>query len=733
MSKPDFLPRDGASVVESAPLLQVREGTSLPLLMQYWRIVVRWRRVILGAILISVVLSVVITLLMTRMYTATVTVEIAREEARILKMDGLEPKDAAADQEFYQTQYGLLASRSLAERVVRELRLANDQAFLDMFDIKRPLATEATSRRGADDAVARDAAQALLDHLSITPVRLSRLVSIAFSSPDPAFSARVANTWAKLFIESTLERRYQTTAYARRFLEARLTETRARLDESERKLVSYASAQRIISLGASSSDPKVPSTERPLLADELAAFNDGLTAATAARVRAESRWQQARTAKALPEELGTSAIATMRQKRAEAAADYAKLLSQFEPSYPPAEALKAQVAQFDRSIAREEARIRDAIESQYREAVIQQDQMKDRLEALKGNFLDLRRRSIQYNIFQRDVDTNRSLYDGLLQRYKEIGIAGGVGANNVSVVDEAEVPERPSRPKPLINVLLALLGGAAVGFALAFALEQIDEVITDPADLEKTLDLPLLGAIPSVDGDMSVSEALSDRKSPISEAYMSAQTSLQFSTADGVPPSLMVTSTRPAEGKSTTAFAIAQCLARLHRRTLLIDGDMRSPSVHVGLGMDNESGLSSLLSGNAALPDVIRDSGVENLAIISAGPPPPNAAELLSSDRIEKVIAEALQHYDNVVVDAPPVMGLADAPLIASKVAGTIFVVESRGIRAGLGKMAVGRLQNAQAHLLGAILTKFSQKHAHFGYGYDYGYGYGQQKTGTDG
>ncbi|WP_414901939.1 GumC family protein [Sphingomonas flavalba] len=731
MNKSDTIARDGASALPPASLLQVRDGPSLPLLMQYWRIIVRWHRVIIGAVLVSLLMGVAVTLLMTRMYTATVTVEIAREEAQILKMDGLEPKNAAADQEFYQTQYGLLASRSLADRVVRDLRLANNQAFLDMFGIKRPVATGAGERRG-NDAVARDAAEALLDHISISPVRLSRLVSISFSSPDAAFSARVANAWARLFIESSLERRYETTAYARRFLEERLTETRARLDESERKLVAYAADQRIISVGSASTDPKVPSTERPLLADDLVAFNAGLATATAERVAVESRARQARSSRALPEDLTTPAIATLRQDRAQAAADYEKMLSQFEPGYPPAQALKAQITQFDRSIVREEARVRDSIQTQFREAVDRENAMAQQVEALKNNFLNLRRRSIQYNIYQRDVDTNRSLYDGLLQRYKEIGIAGGIGANNISIVDEAEVPEAPSRPRPLINLLLALVGGAAVGFGLAFVLEQIDEVITDPGDLEATLNLPLLGAIPSVDGDLSVVEALSDRKSPISEAYMSAQTSLQFSTADGVPRSLMITSTRPAEGKSTTAFAIAQCLARLNRRTLLIDGDMRSPSVHVGVGIDNERGLSNLLSGNASLVDVTRESGIDNLAVVSAGPPPPNAAELLSSDRIEQVIADALRYYDNVVVDAPPVMGLADAPLIASKVAGTIFVVESRGIRAGLGKVAVGRLQNAQAHILGAILTKFSQKHAHFGYGYDYGYGYGQKKTGAD-
>lgn len=728
MNKPDFLHLSAAPADDATTLLQVRERGAVPLLLQYWRIAVRWRWVIGGAILASLIIGIVVTLMMTRMYTATVTLEIAREDARIVDIKGVEPQAGALDQEFYQTQYGLLKSRSLADRVVRNLRLANDPAFLEMFEIEASQLGEAgvaTNSPAARAAKSRKAADILLDHISVSPVRASRLVSISFVSPDPAFSAKVASAWAKHFIESNLERRYQATAYARRFLEARLNETRARLDESERQLVRYAANQRIINVGATSVDPDLPAAERPLLADDLSALNADLANAITERVKVESRWDQARASRAMPEELASGAVSIMRQRRAETSAEYAKLLSQFEPTYPQAQALKAQVDQLDRSIAREEGRIRESIETQYREAVGREEAMRERVDELKSGVLDLRRRSIQYNIFQRDVDTNRSLYDGLLQRYKEIGIAGGVGANNVSVVDEAEVPEFPSRPRPLVNLLLALLAGTAIGAALAFALEQIDELITDPADLEKTLQLPLLGAVPKVDQGR-VAEALTDRKSPISEAYLSVQTNLQFSTADGVPKSLMVTSTRPAEGKSTTAFAVAQSLARLKRRTLLIDADMRSPSVHSTLGLPNDKGMSNLLSGNATLAQTARDTGIDNLAVVVAGPQPPNAAELLSGDRVEQMITEALRHFDHVVIDAPPIMGLADAPLLASKVAGTVFVVESRGIRAGLVKVALGRLQNAHARILGAVLTKFDSKRAHFGYGYDYGYGYGQ-------
>ena len=223
---------------------------------------------------------------------------------------------------------------------------------------------------------------------------------------------------------------------------------------------------------------------------------------------------------------------------------------------------------------------------------------------MKGGILDLRRRSIQYNIFQREVDTNRQLYDGLLQRYKEIGVAGGVGVNNVSVVDVADVPERPSSPRIYLNLMLSLVFGLVLGSLAALALEQIDEAVADPEEIERNLGLPLLGAVPkSLDTDPIAS--LADRKSDLVEAYLAVQTNLQFSTEHGVPQSLAVTSTRPAEGKSTTALALATMLSRAGKRVILIDGDMRSPSVHHFAGVPNSKGLSNYLSGSDDIKSLI--------------------------------------------------------------------------------------------------------------------------------
>lgn len=712
--------------------LKVQSADSVPVLTQYMRIAMRWRWLIGGSIAVCLAIGIIMTVLMTRMYTASVTLEIARDTAKVVNIQGVAPEAGSLDQEFYQTQYGLLQSRSLAERVVRELNLANNPAFLEMFEVgetssflmdERPLDNSPIAR----ERRLRDSISALLDNVSVSPVRASRLVSISFTSPNPELSARIANAWAKGFIETNMERRFDATSYARRFLEERLSQMRGRLDESERALVGYAAREKIINVGARTGSENSREGERSLISEDLVALNQALGEARAERVAAENKFLQAQTRGGGATSFGltNTAIASLRQDRAEVAAEHAKLSAQFEKTYPPLQALAAQLAQLDRSISREEGRVLSTIEGEFKEAVGRERALAGKVEVLKGGILDLRRRSIQYNIFQRDADTNRALYDGLLARYKEIGVAGGLGTNNVSIVDEAEVPVKPSRPRPLLNLVLALIVGAAIGAGLALAMEQIDEAISDPSDLEKKLGIPALGAVPKVIG-VTPFEALADRKSEMTEAYLSIKTSLQFSTDHGIPRTMVITSTRASEGKSTTSLATALTLARQGKKVLLVDADMRSPTVHGLFDLSNADGLSNFLTGEGGLDGKVHASPYENLSVMTAGPMPPNAAELLSGSGLTRLFEDCARLFDHVVFDAPPVMGLADAPLIASRVEGTILVVESHGIRSRIVKVALGRLNNTQARILGAVLTKFENRRAHFGYGYDYGYGYGQ-------
>ncbi len=726
-------PRGGASAIERNALsIRTPDGEALPLLRQYQRIAMRWRYVILGVIATCVLLGLIVTLLMTPKYTAVSTVEISRDSSKVTDFQGVERETSVADQEFYQTQYGLLQSRSLSERVAVQLRLVDDPAFFARFGYTKdlPAFQLANGRYPVSGRTERQrvAGELLLKNLAINPTRLSRLVDIAFTSPDADFSAKVANAWAENFIQTNLERKIQATSYGRDLLQRQLALQKERLDESQRQLVGYASQQQIINLPAQSGNNGTTTSERSIVADDLAALNAALAQATADRIQAEARFEQMGRAGASTEALRNVAINNLRQRRAELAAEYQRLMTQFEPGYPAARAIQSQIDQLDRSIAREESRVSGSLRADYLEARDRETALKAKVDQLKAGYLDLRRRSIQYNIYQQEVDTNRALYDGLLQRFKEIGVAGGVGVNNIAIVDPADVPQKPSSPRLLLNLALSLLAGMALGAGLAFLLEQMDEAIADPGEVERRLGLPLLGSVPKVEDGISPQQALLDRKSDMVDAYLAVQTNLSFTTEHGVPRSFAVTSTRPAEGKSTTALALSTTLARAGRRVILIDGDMRSPSVHHLGGVTHDRGLSNFLAGEDdidSLTFTMRDFG---FTAMSAGPIPPNAAELLTGNRLSLLLDRLLEHYDHVVIDSPPVMGLADAPLIASRVEGVIYAVESHGIRSTLVKTALGRLDSANARVIGGVLTKFEARKAHYGYGYDYGYGYGRAR-----
>ena len=712
-----------------SPGARLNEAEDASIIRHYVRVALRWRWVIASVTAAVILIGLVATFLMTPQYSAVSTIEISRESAQVTNFQGVEREASVADQEFYQTQYGLLRARSLAERVANRLGLVDDPAFFEMFDEvdeEDPAFQLENGRYPASGREARRrlAADILLDHVGISPARMSRLVDISFFSPDPQFSATTANAWAENFIEANLERKVQATAYGRDQLQRQLAEYKERLDESQRALVGYAASEGIINLPVQSADGSTQ--ERSIVADDLASLNGALAQATADRIAAEARFRQQGGSGATAEALNNAAINRLRERRAELAADYQQMMVRFEPGYPAAQALQSQIDQLDVAIAREESRVTGSLQANYRAAQQREAALQARVNALKGEFLDLRRRSIQYNIYQQEVDTNRALYDGLLQRFKEIGIAGGVGVNNVAIVDTADVPEFPSSPRLVVNLFLSILAGLGLGIGLALLLEQMDETIADPAEVERRLGLPLLGSVPKTE-DEAPREALLDRKSELVDAYLAIQTNLAFTTEHGVPSSFAVTSTRPAEGKSTTALALATTLARANRKVILVDGDMRSPSVHHLGGVGHDRGLSNYLAGDDDMTSMTFEMTDLGLTAMSAGPIPPNAAELLTGSRLSELIDRLLRTYDHVIIDSPPVMGLADAPLIASKVEGVVYVVESHGIRSKQVKTALNRLKSANARIFGSVLSKFESRKAQYGYDYEYGYSYGRE------
>ncbi|MEO9634387.1 MAG: polysaccharide biosynthesis tyrosine autokinase [Parasphingorhabdus sp.] len=713
---------------------QERRGPAamaLPILEQLWFMIFNHKWIILTILAASLLIGLVLTLLATPLYTATARIEISRAQDNITNVEGVQANDIGKSMEFFQTQYALLEAKSMAQRVANALNLTSDDSFFEAYGVEpSEIGLGDAGDNGAKVSEGRGrrekmATRILRSSVAISPVRGSSLVDVNFTSPDPTLSAKVANSWVEQFIESNLDRRYASTEDARKFLESRLSELRQRLEESERNLVTYAAQQEIVQLDSKRSEDGRTVGGQTLVGSDLEAMNKALSDAISARVAAQSGAGQ--NGSASEQSMSNATIAGLRQQRAIIAAERANLLSQFEPEYPSVKALTSQVEELDSSIRAEERRVKQSVNSQYREALQRETTLRQKVQQLKSDLTSQNRASIQYNIYQREVDTNRQLYDGLLQRYKEIGVAG-VGSNNIQTVDRATRPNRPSSPNLQVNLSLAFFLGVLASGAYVFAREQIDQSLRDPSDIKRILGITDLGAIPTFEkGD--VPELLQDRKSISSEAYFSICTSLSFLTDHGVPRSMAFTSTRPNEGKSTSAFAVGVMLARMGKKTLLIDGDMRNPSVDAIMDVPNEEGLSNYLSGNFSEDELPRRNYQQNLDYLVAGPTPPNAAELLSSDRLSQLVTTMLQHYDHVLIDAPPVMGIADSPLIAKSVEGVIFSIEANGAKMRAIRSALERLSKSNAHVFGAILTKLDGRNSQYGYGYAYGYGYGNDQS----
>lgn len=719
------------------PQLSVPIGTEqpdqagMPLLAQYLHIIRRRKWLILAILGLSIMAAFVVTLLVTPKYTATTRIEISREQKNVTNVQGVESEQVGRDLEFYQTQYSLLEAESLADRVMRRLRLDTSSSFWEAHGLDpdqdslfrtggpRPLSqAQRDARRDVVVAI-------LLANVDVSPIRGSSLVDINYTSASPLMSSRIANAWAQEFIAQNVARRYDSTSEARTFLEGRLGQVRGALERSERDLVAYAAQKNIVTLSTTPGANGQAPQERTLAADSLEALNRALLQATADRVMAESRVGRGTSS---PASLTNPALAAMRERRAEAAAEYARLMVQFEQGYPAARARQEQIRELDRSIAREEARVRNTVTQDFQAAASREQDLRRQVEALSSTLSQQRRDSIQYNIYRREVDTNRELYDGLLQRYREIGVAG-VSANNIAVIDEARPPADPSSPNMILNLLLASVAGLALALGAVFIVEQADEGLRDPTRVQELLGIPLLGSVPKASDDMIVSDELNDPKSLLSEAYLSVRSSLAFSTDHGVPRSMMMVSTQPSEGKSTSSLALASVLRRVGRSVVLVDADLRNPSLHATVGLEKGDGLSNYLAGDDNVRGMIKklESGVH---FLPAGPQPPSAAELLSTDRMYQLVRELEGMFDHVIIDSPPILGLADAPLLSKTVEAVVFIVQAGEVAVRGLRSALVRLRDVDAPIIGVILTKFESRFLDYGYGYGFRYRYGEGHEG---
>lgn len=667
----------------------------------------RWKLVAALAVG-GMILGIALALLSAPEYKARSLVEYDPGSTEVLQPgeNNASPRYRSTNQEAIATQIGLLQSQSLARQVAQDLNL-----------VAMP---EYGGDAGTLEQRTERATAIVRKNTAAEAVKGSTLIQVSAISGDPALAAKIANAMVRGHIAANIERRFDASSYARKFLSDQIARTKSALEESERNVNNYAITAGIFrEQGTNADGKKVEGASLPL--SDLTKLNDALKQAEIDRIAAEQRYRKSELNFA--SEAGSS-IGTLLQTRTELQAQYDEKLKVYKPDYPLMTELKARIDRLGAAIASERNRTssnkRAELYGEFQSAVRIEEELRQKVAEAKGEVVLDRGRSIQYNILQREADTNRALYDALLQRYKEVGVAGGIGQSEISMVDEAKPPRSPFRPRPLVNASVGLVAGLALGIALALALHLLFDTIAEPRDVRTKLHLPVLGAIPLEPEGRAPMEALADRKSELSEAYHSVRTALKFSRPEGIPKTLLVSSTRPAEGKSTSAYAIAQSIAKLGTRVLLIDADLRKPT----FASDREDGrgLAYLLTNEDPVAGLVEATRTDHLSLLPVGRFTGSAADLLSSNRLPSLVREAAEQYDVVVIDGPPVLGLADAPLLASVAEATVLVVESRRSRTGDVQEMVRRLTDAGANVVGVILTKIALKRNRYGYGYGYGY-----------
>ena len=757
--------RESTSLVQSAPAPLRAPGSSqvfdvtpekAPHLRDYWNIILKRRWVVLSTLAIVFFTVVVGTLKQEPVYRATVLLEITPEQPNVLNFQEILQVQSQNADVYRETRFRVLKSRSLAERVVRRLELYRRPEFykasslfglleLDPEPVPTPNGTEDIQelRQAYRNSVAN-----FIDRISVSPLRRSNLAEVSFDLTNPSLATTVANQLTSEFINHNLQMKWEETQKASEWLSGQLVGLKAKLEKSEDGLQAYAQRNSILFV----------SERRELANTRLEQLQQELTTAQSERFQKESVHRLVREGRVddIPDILSNTLIQTLTSRLAELEQEYAEKTSILKPDYPAVVQIQKQMDAVKATLERQKEILGQNVAGAYQAALNREKLLEEALAHQRDVVNQIASKSIQYNILKREVDTSRQLYEGLLQRMKEAQVSAGLTATNIHIVDTAEVPGRPVKPRVLLNLALGLILGASLGAGLAFFQEYLDNTIKTPDEVEQYLNLPALGIIPrfhsnglrNVDGQaLAIPEEFSHAtlilshadNSHIVEAYRSLRTSILLS-ANPVPKTLLVTSSLPKEGKTTTSVNLAAILAGLgEKKIVLVDCDFRRPSVHKAVGVSKVPGFVQALTGQMDIGDVIREvPNVPNLYVIPCGLIPPNPAELLSSAAASELVQRLRSEFEFVVIDSPPLLSVADSRILATQVDGVVLVVKGHSTPREVVRDARTLLAGSNGRILGVTINDLDLAREGYGrygtyrYGYRYGQGYGYAQDDQD-
>lgn len=683
--------------------------------------VVRYRWLIAVLVAVGLAAGLVITWMQTPQYRAAAKLEIMVPSAKVFQ--DLEVVSESSDTQALFTAAEKLKSRALAQRVVYELGLADKPDFLfpnPDFAISNLFARAfgQISSHDLNDYTPEQRENIAINRvrhgLSVELIRNTSLLAVSYSNQVPEYAAAVANQLAASFIDQRVDQTSETSDLARQFIQEQVEQVKDKLQASEKALVDYAKEEGITVTGG----------EQSLIASNITAINTALGQAIQERLDYGRMVQQIQAGKAesLPRVIDSEGIQRMRETLAELSAEYQQKLATFKPEFPEMQTLSARIREMRRQIDDAIQAMADSVIVRYEEAKSKEEDLRAKLAELEGEQSAYQDKNIQYTILKREVDSNRAQYESLIAKLNEVGVGSELRNRNAAIIDAALVPSGPYSPRLLINLGAALALAFSLAAAIIYLLELLNNTFSNPDQIEADLKLPVLGILPMISEEEFAGQ-MSAQQSALSEAYRSLRTALQFTGTEGAPATLLVTSSEPAEGKSTTAFKLAQDFAALGANVLVIDADMRKPNLHRLFGINNVLGLSNLLTNTLRTDDakeIFKKTSYPNVTLMTAGTIPPNPADLLSSPKMGVIINACSSRYDMIIFDGPPIVGLADAPILARLIETTLLVVSAGQVTRKSAATALKRIQSAGGVVAGAALSKFEVNKFEYNYAYKY-------------
>ena len=700
-------------------------------IVQFWRVLQKRRLLVLGSLIAIVLLVTAVSLILPKRYEASARILLDLDGNDNLGLEQVVMPIGLDLNTKLETQIRIVQSDTIATSVIKQLGLPHNK------DFAGKLVVPGNQDFDSVDLETRaKLMKAFHKSLNVQLIPKTQIVEVHFRCKDPQLASQIANAVATNYIEHNFQTKYKATLQTSDWLTKQLDDLKKHAEESQQKLTDYQKKTGILGTDETHN----------IILDKLEDLNKGLSAAEGDRIVKEAKYRIAMTenpeliANIAPE----SVLGALYKERAEVRAEYAQLAAKYGASYPRVLQLQSQLTELDGAIQQEIKKVGDAVRADYQASLKAEQMLQTSFDKQKGEAYKLNEDAIQYAILRRDVESSRDLYDGLLKKLKEAGIMAGLKSSNINIIDQASQPIEPVEPNIPLNIALGLMGGLLGGVALAFIVENIDNSIRTPQDIETYCQLPSLGVIPSVamngkngskqlvrgERQFVLPVTMEHRNSGSAEAFRALRTSLLLSSPGAPPQVIMVTSALMQEGKSFNSLNLAVVLAQTGQKVLLVDSDMRRPAVHRYLGISLGSGLSACLAGTQTADEApVAIEQIPGLHVVTAGHMPPYPSEMLASEAMPQLVQRWREQFRHIVIDTPPVLAVTDA-VVCARIADVVVLI-ARSEKTGRQSLIRTRdvLRKVRANIAGVVVNDLSfdsveyrQYYGHYGSEYSYYY-----------